>query len=541
MYLKFFGLNEKPFSITPDPRYLYMSERHADALAHLLYGISESGGFVQLTGEVGTGKTTLVRSLLEQIPEHADVALIFNPQVSAIEFLQGICDELGVSRDDGESTRALVNALNRHLLTAHARGRRTVLIVDEAQNLDPNVLEQVRMLTNLETARQKLLQIILIGQPELRTVLARNDMRQLAQRITGRYHLEPLSREDTEAYLNHRLRVAGATGRLFPTPAARELYRLSGGVPRLINIIADRALLGAYSRERPVVDRALVRRAASEVFGSRLAPFSQPRLIAGLAIIGVALLAFGGWQAWQQSQPAAPAVAADNGTREVASLSPRLPAPVAPPGVDIVSLGELLGTGLDTSTDGAFGTLFELWREPYAPGDGLACTQAEALGLACLFQRGSLSHLLKLNRPAILNLTDEYGEPHQVVIDGVADDAARLAIGGERFWVGVPELSEYWFGDYLLLWRPETREARALTPGMRDNGVLWLRRSLAELTGDPVAPEDSPLFDDDVESRVREFQRRQRLVVDGLVGPRTMIIMQRELGDSDMPRLVEES
>ncbi len=195
MYASFFGLNEKPFSITPDPRFLFLSERHAEALAHLVYGINEAGGFIQLTGEVGTGKTTVVRSLLAQAPKHAEIALILNPRMTPAEFLLAICEELGINleqRSEG-SLKDLVDLLSIHLLKAHAEGKRIVLVVDEAQNLAPEVLEQVRLLTNLETETQKLLQIILIGQPELRELLDRTELRQLAQRITGRYHLDPLS------------------------------------------------------------------------------------------------------------------------------------------------------------------------------------------------------------------------------------------------------------------------------------------------------------------------------------------------------------
>ena len=231
MYLSFFGLSEKPFAITPDPRYLYLSERHAEALAHLLYGINESGGFIQLTGEVGTGKTTVVRTLLSRVPHHADVAVILNPRVTPVEFLLTICEELGLGVDEADrnSVKEMVDALNRRLLSAHADGRRVIVIVDEAQNLSAEVLEQVRLLTNLETPTQKLLQIILIGQPELRELLDRTDLRQLAQRITGRYHLKPLSREETQQYVRHRLRVAGAAGEIF-TPAA--LARSASAVGR---------------------------------------------------------------------------------------------------------------------------------------------------------------------------------------------------------------------------------------------------------------------------------------------------------------------
>jgi general secretion pathway protein A len=290
MYLPFFGLAEKPFSITPDPRYLFLSGRHAEALAHLVYGIDEAGGFIQLTGEVGTGKTTIIRSLLARQHDKASIALILNPRMAAAEFMLTLCEELGICVPDSaeNSVKELIDILNRYLLKAHAEGRRVVLVVDEAQTLAPELLEQVRLLTNLETETQKLLQIILIGQPELRDMLARNDLRQLAQRITGRYHLDPLSRDEAVAYIKHRLRVAGATTDLFSNGALRELFRVSGGVPRLLNIIADRALLGAYSEDRHLVNAALVRRAAGEVSGQRVLPIWLPW---GLGLASVALLA----------------------------------------------------------------------------------------------------------------------------------------------------------------------------------------------------------------------------------------------------------
>src|SRR5580704_6750933 len=286
MYLAFFGIAEKPFAITPDPRYLYLSARHADALAHLVYGINEAGGFIQLTGEVGTGKTTTIRSLLARAPKNAEIALILNPRLSASEFLHALCEELGLAADDSSDTqtKALVDLLNRYLLNAHAHGQRVVLIVDEAQNLAPDVLEQVRLLTNLETETHKLLQIILIGQPELRKLLAREDLRQIAQRITARFHLDPLSRDETYAYVRHRLRVAGATTDIFTRAALREVYRVTGGVPRVINILCDRAMLGAYTQELHQVPASLVRRAGAEVFGHEFMPGWVPMAAASLAV-----------------------------------------------------------------------------------------------------------------------------------------------------------------------------------------------------------------------------------------------------------------
>ena len=314
MYLAFFGIAEKPFAITPDPRYLYLGRHHADALAHLVYGINDAGGFIQLTGEVGTGKTTTIRSLLARAPKNAEIALIINPRLSSLDFLQTICEELGIGVPDGaaSSAKELVDQLNHYLLRAHAAGRRVVLIVDEAQNLSVEVLEQVRLLTNLETESQKLLQIILIGQPELRELLARNDLRQLAQRVTARFHLQPLAREETIAYVRHRLRIAGATSEIFSRAALREVHRLSGGVPRVINIICDRALLGAYTEDQHHVSSSLVRRAASEIFGERLAPAWLTPLIATVCLLLAAAVA---GVLWRQAtrvhatrpQPAPPA------------------------------------------------------------------------------------------------------------------------------------------------------------------------------------------------------------------------------------------
>jgi len=313
MYASHFGLTEAPFSITPDPRFLYMSERHREGLAHLLFGIRQPGGFVQLTGEVGTGKTTLCRCLLEQLPPKVDVALVLNPRVTAVEFLATVCDELRISYPPGTtSVKALVDALYRYLLETHGRGRRSVLIVDEAQNLSVDVLEQIRLLTNLETPAEKLLQIILIGQPELLCLLERRELRQLAQRITARYHLRQFARPDTCGYIRHRIRVAGGGDALFSPAAMRRVHRLSGGIPRLINVICDRALLGAYAHDLHRVDAARVQRASREVRGEIPRSWRLRRLawgfglgMLGLALIGAAILVTPG-QLSLPWRPAAP-------------------------------------------------------------------------------------------------------------------------------------------------------------------------------------------------------------------------------------------
>ena len=549
MYTQFFGLTEKPFSITPDPRYLYMSQRHADALAHLLYGISESGGFIQLTGEVGTGKTTLVRSLFEQLPDEADVALILNPELTTGEFLTAITEELGIEVPGDRSVKALIDGLNAYLLDAHSRGRRTVLIVDEAQNLGTEILEQVRLLTNLETPKQKLLQIILIGQPELREVLSRADMRQVAQRVTGRYHLEPLNQADTTKYVKHRMRVAGASGSVFRPSAIREIFRRSKGVPRLINVVADRALLAGYAQESRSIDRGLVRRAAAEVFGDRRAGTWQRRLAAGAAAAALASAAAVGTLYWldrfadvpgepvaEAGLPAAPAPRLAEAREMLAVQEP------VEDVQDTTPLADLLADPAvpkDTAT--AFATLFTLWGRSYEPESQPACQQAEVLNLRCWFQRGSVTYLRSLDRPAILNLIGEDGEQYQVVLQRMDADTASLAFGSQTVRTSLADLSRYWFGDSLMLWRPGALQGEDLAPGMEGEGVRWLRASLERIGGDSasgsVADTGSSFFDSDLEARVRDYQRQRRLSVDGIAGAQTQIAINTDLDIPGTPSL----
>ncbi|HSB96485.1 MAG TPA: AAA family ATPase, partial [Spongiibacteraceae bacterium] len=297
MYNHHFGLAEAPFSIAPDPRYLYLSAQHREALAHLLYGIGDHGGFVVLTGEVGTGKTTVCRCLLQQIPDHIDIAVIVNPKLSSQELLQTICDELGVGLAEEQPTaKQLIDALNAFLLATHARGRNAILIIDEAQNIAIDVLEQLRLLTNLETNERKLLQLILLGQPELNTLLAQPSLRQLAQRITARYHLRPLARQEVAQYIEHRLAIAGCRGHLFTPAAVARIYRYSNGIPRLINLLCDRALLGVYAENGALVDASMVRLAAQEVLPKRLPKLMYRAAAAALAALG--LLVGGGYWYW---------------------------------------------------------------------------------------------------------------------------------------------------------------------------------------------------------------------------------------------------
>jgi general secretion pathway protein A len=556
VYTEFFGLNEKPFAITPDPRYLYMSVRHTDALAHLIYGISESGGFIQLTGEVGTGKTTLIRSLLEQLPAKAEIALILNPQLSTLEFLQVICQELRTRTPREDSVKARIDSLNTHLLRAYAEGRRVVLIVDEAQTLTPELLEQVRLLTNLETPKKKLLQIILIGQPELRDVLERAEMRQLAQRITGRYHLEPLTKNDTAVYVNHRMRVAGAQSTVFNPSAIRRLYRRSRGIPRLINVIADRALLAAYTRDTRIVDGGLVERAAAEVFGpSRLSRRWWPWAAAGGGVLAFVLATTNLWlssaeqPAQAAAQSAADAAAATDQPVLAKADDTALDAPgaadagtPATPDAPPLTFASLAGaSGSADDRDRAIGELVALWGGHYDAASGDACVQAARQGLHCLDQQqGSLSELRRLNLPAILTLVDERGAQHDVVVASLDHEAADVIVNGKRFKLPLAELNYYWYGDHLLLWRPGVPGAKDLTPGMDDEGVVWLRETLARIRGEEPPADASTVFDADLEKRVREYQRERMLKIDGIVGARTQVAMIAELNTPGTPLLAAE-
>src|SRR5450631_379929 len=553
MYLRFFGLNEKPFAITPDPRYLYLSERHAEALAHLLYGINESGGFIQLTGEVGTGKTTVVRTLLSRVPHHADVAVILNPRVTPVEFLLTICEELGVALEaaDRDSVKQMVDALNRRLLSAHAEGRRVIVIVDEAQNLSAEVLEQVRLLTNLETATQKLLQIILIGQPELRELLDRTDLRQLAQRITGRYHLMPLSREETKGYVRHRLRVAGATEEIFAPAALVELHRLSQGIPRVINVACDRALLGAYTQEIKKISAGLVRRAAGEVYGRRFLPTWLGWVVGTSGVVILAGSLFLGWQYWRHEYPLlsalpAPKSAAAARPATTPAETPAAAAVVPPPEAvvptpKLTSVKALLETNEANTTDAAaFRRLLSLWGTAMSD-DRDPCGQAAKAGLACLDQRGSWTQVKTLNRPAILTLTDDHGQRHRVVLSSLDDRTATLNLGEHNEKVSLDDLSADWFGEFTVIWKPKTPRTRLLSLGMQGDEVRWLRRSLNALAGGASDPEHADVYDQELAIAVQNFQREHRLNVDGIAGVQTQVVLDTVLADPNSPLLVSNA
>jgi len=547
MYAHWFGLTEPPFAITPDPRYLYLSGRHSEALAHLVYGITESGGFLQLTGEVGTGKTTLVRTLLERLPDGVDVALVLNPRQTPLEFVQTICDELHCGYAGCTTLKEHVDALNAHLLAAHAAGKRTVVIIDEAQALPTDVLEQVRLLTNLETATHKLLQIVLVGQPELRDTLARGDLRQLAQRITARWHLAPLDLRESRAYVDHRLKVAGAEGPIFDPGALTEVHRLTGGVPRLINVVCDRALLGAFSQEKREVDGAIVARAAREVLGEGVVaaavarPASRWPWLAVGALAALLLLAAG----YGLGQVLAPATAPASVAVRPAPVAPPVTAPAPAPAVAAgagqsdTDLRALLDSGaLAADTDAALGGLFGLWHQGYAPGpEGSACAQAAGVGLRCRYHQGNWNTLRLFDRPAVLTLETGAGRSYNALLIALDPQRATLAFGPRTVVVPLTELDVLWFGESLMLWQVPPQGTAALRPGQPGEGARWLRDRLARLRGVDPATAVSSDYDEELIGWVREFQRSRRIIADGVAGETTFVHLDSALPAPGTPRL----
>ena len=523
MYLEHYGLREPPFSITPDPRFVFLSERHRDALAHLSHGVGQGGGsgFVQLTGEVGTGKTTISRLLLEQLPENTRVALILNPLLSPVELLEAICEELRLDLDGRRgSLKALVDALNIFLLDAYAAGLRVVLIIDEAQNLSAAALEQVRLLTNLETPTQKLLQIILLGQPELRDQLARPELRQLAQRITARYHLDPLDADESEAYVRHRWAVAGGGSFPFASRALRRLHRHAGGVPRLLNVIAERALLAGYARGEPVIGERLLDEAAAEVLAPRLRS-RRIFLMAGAA----ALIVLGALAAWHwlpvRTTPA-------HATAHVAAI--KRPAiekpPLAPPAYALLEADAFAQrlVANDGNARPAWTQLLALWNVQANEVDGAAsCPPVIAPGLFCASGNARLSRLAQFDRPAILKLNAN-GHAISALLLGLGSTESLLQLDGDTFRVRRVVLEEALVG-YAAIWRGPD----ALTPPFKHGdsgaGVAWLRDRLLSSTAQPTDASARAIYDAELIAAVRDAQRDFGLHGDGVAGPETLLAL----------------
>ncbi|MEH6516172.1 MAG: AAA family ATPase [Halioglobus sp.] len=552
MYHQYFGLTEAPFSIAVNPRYLFMSPRHRDALAHLLYGVGAGGGFILLTGEVGTGKTTINRCLLEQLPDDTDIAIILNPALSAIELLASACDELGIDYgSDHRSLKTLTDRLHSFLLENHGRGRKTVLLIDEAQHLDFDVLEQIRLLTNLETNSEKLLQIILIGQPELAQMLARPELRQLNQRITARYNLEALNLEETGAYIRHRLHIAGlAAGReLFPRAVVRDIHRRTRGIPRLINLLCDRTLLGAYGKNATQASKSLLAAAAVEVMGKP--PATVPAQRSSFAFVGAGIsaalvilaVAYGWYFLGQSSAPLAkremvtlqpaPAVVESN-TPEVLQVAAVVePTAEAEPELELDNLDAWLITPLE-----GWDLLWSLNSQAAPPRD--VCQEQPAAPLQCSRARAETwNELTSFNRPLLLSLVSNDRFAVSVVVLEIIGRTAVLASSKGVREVDLALLAPLWTGEFVYLWHPPAGFSRPLALGDNEPAVAQVAALFARLDQQPQSLTGNQ-FNQALDQRVRLFQRANRLDDDGVVGEQTLLKINEQLGIDLTPALARE-
>ena len=555
MYAKFFGLNQDPFSIAPDPRYLFMSERHREALAHLLYGLKSGGGFVLLSGEIGTGKTTVCRCFLEQIPTDCNVAYIFNPKLTARELLRSICDEFHIAlAQDAVTAKDFIDPLNEYLLRAHAAGQNNVLIIDEAQNLSADVLEQLRLLTNLETNERKLLQIVLIGQPELRQMLAGPELEQLAQRVIARFHLDALSLQETKNYIAHRMAVAGMSGSLpFQQKALARIHKITRGIPRRINLLCDRSLLGSYGNGSLQVGKATVDKAAIEVFGKDLANqgrYVSPRRSAWrwngpvtiLTLASLSGLLVGAAQVFN-----APKVDTLAVTSHLDDSPSVVSPPVAEPAVTLTSTAGLSRSEFNATVASNPRTQNLAWQE-LALAWGLtleaeeACSAALKKRVHCFNSKQiSLGLVRELNRPGIVTLLGDNKRPTYAVLTALTGKMVTLRMGTQTIVVTLPVLTEIWMGDFSTLWRAPENHFEKTTTGQAWPGGNWLTSELAKVpdTRDATAavtPGAKQLTESAIRSQVYAFQLAHGLVPDGKVGPMTLMQLNRATG-VDEPRL----
>lgn len=547
MYNDFFGLKETPFTIAPDPRYLFMSERHRDALAHLLYGIGAGGGFVLLTGEVGTGKTTVCRCLLEQLPANVRLAYILNPKLNAIELMATMCDELGIEYDPKESSlKTFTDLLSRRLLDNHEQALNTVLMIDEAQNLSVEVLEQIRLLTNLETNQKKLLQIILIGQPELQELLAKKELRQLAQRITARYHLRPLSLNETKSYLEHRLRIAGVMRPVFKSKAIKLIHKASGGIPRLINVISDRAMLGAFAENLHHVDTRTVNKAVAEVLGDMVEvkePSSivshwkwvVPVLVIGLTL-GVTAWSFGLLNKTDESI-AEPVVSVES-EPQIAESEPELPKVEVDRSPSQLAEDFWGEQSWDRSGAVASQNLLALWGVSYlAFQSSDACSFASSYGLGCDQGMTDWKFLSQLNRPANLKFTTAQGGDFWGTLLAIDGQSVVMQFGENQVTIERRKLNPLWTGEYQLFWKKPSGFRDPVGIGGRGAEVIWLTKFIEMSEGIRIEP--AHIFSEQVADWLALFQMEQGLASDGILGKHS-IMMINNIAEPGIPKLQVE-
>ena len=562
MYTNYYGFREKPFALSPDPRFLYLSASHREVLGHLVYGIEQGEGFMAITGEVGTGKTTLCRTLLHRLGSESEVAFLFNPSLSPLELLKAINAEFDLSVF-GDSKPELVEVLNVFLLDKRAEGRRVLLIVDEAQNLSSETLEELRLLSNLETETSKLLQIVLLGQPELDQKLAQRELRQLRQRISVWWRLGAMDAGETREYVQHRLRVAGAVDRpIFTEAALRAVHRLSGGVPRVINLLCDRALLAGYAEQEAQIGPALLKRAAAELRPAPRLRWSPRALPAAAAALAVALV--GGWLALRAARgpdvAAEPPAAVDASTAAPGALpgapaaappeppaagipTPEPPASPLPPGLDpddVLQALLLLQTPEQTLAAALDATL-QAWHLPPSGREAVdlaeLTAQLERRQLRLLPVATDLQSLAQAATPVLVTLRDHGGAERTALLRHLSTRHAELegvAPDGRGVRISTDRLLRHLVGPAHAVWRDFENLPPLLRSGDQGEPVRWLQESLASL--DYYRREIHGRFDDWTRDAVARFQRDQGLQVDGAVGPLTQMRLYEAL-----PRYVTPS
>ena len=541
MYLDFHGFRENPFNLTPDPRFVFLSRNHKEAFAHLLYGINNRVGFIALTGEVGSGKTTVLRALLSQLdPDHHRTALIFNPCLSPPELLQNINREFGIPTDTSNSS-SLLEALNLFLLQQNTEGRTAVLAIDEAQNLEAPVLEQIRLISNLETDREKLIQIVLSGQPEFVQILKRNEMRQLSQRITVRYHLQPMDFQDTVRYINHRLEVAGGKGAvIFSRRALKRIYRYSRGLPRLINVACDRALLAGYTRDTARIGSRIAAAGVKDMRGDT-ASYTQKRrlLLIPTFVMLVGLFAAGIYFKWYDFIDPFKASQHIEATEEQTKKDPVITGEE----LSRAMAAELGKVPESESARRAFNTLASFWNAPPIPESGnlnqFNGIERAALerGLRLYRFSGNLGALLRIDYPAVLELTLP-GVPGKRFVSLVGVENEQLLVDppiADRRSLSFIEIEKHWSGQGFLLWKDPLNLPTSVTPGAKGGHIKRLQGLLREagaysrpLTG---------VYDGDTLLAVKEFQSSRGIEQDGIVGGQTLMLLYRSIDRFEMPRL----
>ena len=557
MYLEHFSLKERPFSISPDPRFLFMSNRYREALAHLTYGVEDGGGFVLLTGEVGTGKTTVCRCLLQQLPEKTRLAFVLNPKLNSVELLATICDELGIEYPEHTtSLKTLTDRLSDYLLKCYEQGLSVVVMIDEAQNIDTEVLEQIRLLTNLETNQKKLLQIILVGQPELQEKLAKRELRQLAQRITARYHLRPLDLKETIAYVLHRVRIAGSRESLFSRKSIELLHVKAMGIPRLINTICDRALVAACSRKMNQVNPKIMQDAIVDVLGGNLRLDEigvkkntniSRNIFMGLTLVSLFILVFWLGQRSNKSNPVTDTASVIQTPAQQISSSlldgesilvtqetiqeNTEPQIVIKKSRSPSLIDRMLGNERwDNNGLWSMQQLMKLWNLEYSLfSDGPACQFAANYGLICETLSGNWQLLRAFNRPATLKFSAGLQGEFWGTLSKLSGAEATLQFGEKTVEIRLDELSTIWTGEFQLLWQAPDGYQVDLKVGDRGRAVFWLSEKMNQLVDGNL--QSSEIFDQGLQNMVSDYQRKRNITADGIAGMQTILTINSETLD----------